>query len=146
MVRSVRTAANWFLVTMASVLVVGCVPQTEAMPFAPGTWSDPETGVSLSLDPDGTGSATDLSDVSWGDWAFCPTDDAYMSYSGPIQWSWGNDNLFIYVDLPIGYRHSGAVAPSHRGDWSSLEYWACGDLDLPGTAILERDMESPPGE
>jgi len=132
-----------FLAT--ALLVTACAPSYEKVPFTPGTWSDDATHASVTLRADGGGSAVSLPYVTDGDMAFCPADGDYMSYTGPVHWTWGNDNLFMYLDALDHGRGIGFVAPWRQDDWSELEYWGCGQLDTPGILVMKRNPKPPSG-
>jgi hypothetical protein len=131
-------------VTLAVVaLVVGCSPLYQEVPFTPGTWSDDATNGSVTLNADGSGSVVNVPYVVREGRGFCLPDETYLSYTGQVQWRWGNDNSFIYLDMTAGRRDFAEVAPWRQDDWTKLEYWACGDHDLPGNVIFKLDLETP---
>ncbi len=149
----VRLPRNLGIAVMCLVIAAGCSRSPDvdtAMAFSPGTWSNAETGVVLTLNADGSGTASHIPYVPVGESLYCPIDGELDTYSGAIGWIQtprADDpavklypNIRVYL-LDTSGRESVQFFPWRwpPEDWSRIEMWPCGDPDSTRPAVLDRN-------
>ncbi len=150
--RYARVGAYLVVAILVAVYVVlELRPARDPLPFAPGEWVNLRASSAVLLSSDGTGAADHLGYLSTDDMVACSDDGFYMAYTGPLIWSWRDEDHaaieFELVDVSIGGL---VLAPSAKGSggWSEVSYWACGGTASRRTYAMTRleltDLWTPP--
>jgi hypothetical protein len=127
--------------------LAGCAGPSNArepMDFSPGSWSNTETGLTLTLNADGSGTASNIPYVPVADFPACPPDGQLATYSGAIEWV-HSSSAEVYPSARVYLIDTPGLGSVEffpwrwpPEDWSRIQTWPCGDPDEVAPHALDR--------